>query len=775
METLTLRTLEAARRFPLEPAEEPRRRRVDGGACAIDGTPLVPVLITTFGAAGDPSVWRAYPLAVEAFRCARGDHFEYAFLAPEEVQQLQAESIAAARGGDLDGAEFRLRRVVASWTGYAPARVNLASVYLDRVRVAQRQQAPAAEIQRLVDVAAQQLERALACAPPAPPEASVMLASIYVRRGRAREARALLEALFEGAGPPDAIADRATELLDELDALDDRARPAPSASPPPPASIAHPYLRLALPAGWTRAEDDEGYFALFDGPDHELVNVVVQELPAPCDVEGHLARVLAAHEQTVRRNYPRCDAGPPIAFAAPPGLRELRRRFRVEGNGPSWTVFTRYVLSEQPVMLRDGRRVHPYVQITHYGAAMLPSKELLDALGGAVVVPVLFEGPSGGSDALIPYLIGDEHLARRDAALRAQGAAPEGARGLLPLARGAFLTVAVDRPEGAQPLFGADLAALGGLDLAHALARAKPALEARLGRAELPLRLHATTPFAIPPVWREGLHAIVQGTATAQILVVGPSWMAAAAATTGALFRRASELLGTRALRALIPHRDRAFVFAAAPDPRADEALVRGILRAEADGERRLSDALFVLDPDGLSPLGPDALQWTVLAARKAATRAEIEARLPADAEARWVTGQPGTRDELRFAHRRAPPFSVRYQFDGDALFGVVIFAAVRGDFERLRELDAALREALPDCDLRMTGNVPYSLERARPIVEHALSQRLPTGTPIEVTLPGLGWMFGKVFGATEHGEPGGRVYGFELRYKPGDLGAQAR
>jgi hypothetical protein len=762
VETLTFRNVDAARRFPLEPPQAPSQGRGEGHPCAVCGAPLARVLLTTYGPAGDLAVFRAYPLAVDALRCAGGEHFEYAFLSPQEVGGLQRAGLDAARAGDLDGAEFFFRRVVASWLDFALARLNLASVYLDRVRAAQRAGAPDDAIQRLVDVAEAQLGRARRCEPPPPPEADLMLARIWVRRGRLADARALLTPLADDPRARKETVDAAFALLDELDELES---PRGSAGPASPPTIAHAYLRLALPAGWTRAEDDEGYFALFDGPGHEVVNVVVQELPAPCEVEAFLGRALAGHEASLRRNYPQCDAGPAIAFAAPAGLREQRRRFRVEGNGPGWTVFTRYVIAEQPITLGDGRRVHPYVQITHYGVAPLPTREMLDALGGASVLPMLTEtAAQRGPETLVPYFVGEQHLARRDAALREAGRVAEGGRGLLPLARGAYLTVAIDAAEGAQPLFGADLAARG-LDVPSALARAESTFARRLGGPDLPVRVVSTTPFAIPPIWREGMHAIVQGTDTQRLVVVGPGWLSASAAASGALFRHASEALGTRQLRALVPHRDRAFVFAAAADPRDNEALARGILRAEADGERRISDEIFVLEPGGLSPWGPSALQWTLLSTHKGATRAEIEARVPPDAEARWVTGQPGKRDELRFAHWRAPPFTVRYQFEGDALFGVVIFAAVRGDFEALRAVDVELRASLPDLELRLTGGVPWDLDRARPLVEHALSQKLPTGTPIMAEIPGFGSIFGKVFGWTE-GD--GRLYGFELRYRPG-------
>ncbi len=216
METITLRTMELAARFAATPPEGAERKpRGARHTCAVDGSPLEPILITTHGAHGVPDVWRAYPLAIDGWRCAAGEHIEYpAFLDPDEVTALLAQGAAAARDGYLDDAELCFRRVVSSWPDFAPGRINLGSVYLDRVRAEQARGGD--DVARLVAVAEAQLERALRCEPPPPPQVRLMLGRIYLRTGRSDEARPLLAAL---AGDPqlvEPIRAEALALLAEL-------------------------------------------------------------------------------------------------------------------------------------------------------------------------------------------------------------------------------------------------------------------------------------------------------------------------------------------------------------------------------------------------------------------------------------------------------------------------------------------------------------------------------------------------------------------------------
>jgi hypothetical protein len=754
-EPITLRNLDLARRYPQElPEDVPRRRRGERHVCPVDGTPLAPVVVTTFGDAGDPAVWRAYPLALDGWLCATGAHFDYAFLTTAEVQQFLRSGGGAAQAGDLDTAEFFFRRVVSSWPGFAAGRVNLGSLYLDRVKAAQAAGGSPAEVRRLVDVAAAQFEKALACDPPPPAQVRLMLARIYARSERGELARPHLEAVLDDPAANDALIAQAEELLAEI-APDGGDLSSPGEPATKPAQVAHPYLQLALPQPWTRIEPSE-YFALFEGPHHEAVNVVIAEAPAPRDAEAILAESVNTHEQSLRKNHARCDAGPTEVLRDDAVVIEARRRFHVQDSGPPWSVFARYVMSKSILEMRDGRRVQPYVQMTYYGSAWGASPAVVEAICEAVVLPVLRAPASRGaaSPPLVPYLVTSDHVSRRDALLAQNGRRPEGAAGLLTLAPGVHLTVAADLPEGANPLFGADLAARG-RTIADALVEARRTVAARLGTEELPVRTYAVTPWAIPPVWRPGIHPVVKGTDTAKVLVVGPSWMAAGAAATGALFERASRELGTKELRMVIPHRDCAFVFAEGTDEKANEALAAGIVRAEADGAKPISDRMFGLDAGGVTPAGRRALQWTLLSMRKGASRAEVEAQLPVDGTWKWVPGENGEPDSIRGAHWRAPPFWLVFEFVGDALRSARVRGSVRGEYDAFVDLDTKLRQSLPDLELTRADGRPWSVEQAR-------GAPPDWETNLMASLPGFGRILGVAYGFPKDGA---HVYGFDLAY----------
>jgi hypothetical protein len=69
---LTIRNLEVARRFPLTtPDDAAGLQHGEPHRCASCGSELTPTLITTGGPLGDAEVWRAYPLALDAYRCER--------------------------------------------------------------------------------------------------------------------------------------------------------------------------------------------------------------------------------------------------------------------------------------------------------------------------------------------------------------------------------------------------------------------------------------------------------------------------------------------------------------------------------------------------------------------------------------------------------------------------------------------------------------------------------------------------------------------------------
>jgi hypothetical protein len=413
--------------------------------------------------------------------------------------------------------------------------------------------------------------------------------------------------------------------------------------------------------------------------------------------------------------------------------------------------------------MRDGREVHPFVQIVHYGSVWAPSKEVEDAIVTAVMQPALAK-VKPVAPPLVPYLVTADHIARRDALLAANGQKPEGAAGLLPLAPNVYLTVAADTPEGVSPLFLADLTQRG-VALLDVLPEARRNLEARLGSEALPVHTYSVTPWAIPPIWRPGMHAVVNGTDTTKVLVVGPSWMAAGAAATGALFRRAAQELGTENLRVLVPHRDRVFVFPESEDEAVNKTFADGVLRAEADGAKPISDWQFVLDTCGVTPVGRRALEWILFTARKGATRAEVEASVPGDTTWTWAEGERGAPDRLWGECLRTPPFRIAFEFAARGLRAVRVMASAVGDYGVLADLDAKLRQSLPDVAFTF-GKEPWEVEKARRIIENKGNEQMKMATPINAYVPGWGPLIGKVFGCKIQGQ---QAYGFEVTYLPGE------
>jgi hypothetical protein len=820
MHSITLRTVDAARPFAVEPTSDPARASNDLGPCAVDGGPVERVLITTFGPAGVAAVAEEHPIAFDAVHCARCGNLERVFLSTEEVVALGNDGLRAASAGDLDAAEQHFRRITSSWTKYPMARLNLGAVYFDRIARAKRQGATAARVDALVNTAIEQLEQALGGEPPTVRQASLMLGRLHLLRGELDAARADVARVGTLGPIPPALSSAYEQLRAALqDGGVVRSAPRPSTPAPaaydddrydararaeaagrddgeeydeddeddeyededdararPSNTVSNPYLALTMPPRFRRDEDaEEGYLAMFVSAGGELVNVVARELEAPLDVESMLPRFVESHEQSVRGNYPEVNAGPAIAFPGEAHLLDVRRKLDAANPrgrlGPErWTVFARYVLSREPIMRRDGRWVHLYLQLTHYGHDPIPPKDVLDALLAAKVLPMLgaTEQPLE-SETLVPYLVTPTHVARRDAALASAGRAAEGARGLLPLGDELHVTVAIDRPEGAQPQFGADVRATTKEMLGALLARGADTIAAQLGGEELPVQSFRTTTFAIPPIWQPGVHAVVKDAPTRPLLVIGPSWMAASSVFSGELHRRARAALGEGPLRCLVPHRDRAFVYRASTVPGEDEALVAGILRAETElADRPIARAPFALEPYGLSPLGPAALEWLLLTTPAGASRAAIERRVPSGASARWAAGKPGTasdRDELRFVHPEAPSFTVRASFDGDRLFAIGVYGAVAGTLDDLAELDRQRAIAFPHLAFVDSSGAPFVLAKLLHTVEHPLSRRTGMGTSIAADVPGVGWLFGKVFGA---GEDGRRTYGFDLRFQPG-------
>lgn len=259
---------------------------------------------------------------------------------------------------------------------------------------------------------------------------------------------------------------------------------------------------------------------------------------------------------------------------------------------------------------------------------------------------------------------------------------------------------------------------------------------------------------------------MVNGTDTVKVVVVGPSWMAAGAAATGALFQRASKALGSTELWVLIPHRDRVIVFKEDEVEAASEALASGILTAEADGAKPMSTKQFALDSCGVAPAGRRALEWLLLSTGKGATRGEIEASLPSGSKWKWTDEEGGRPAKLSGHHWRAPPFGIHFEFAEGLLRAARVVGLSVGDFPVLEDLDKKLRQSFPSVAFT-TSLGAWDLQSVRKIIEGKGNEKVKMATPIRASVPGLGDLSGQVFGCRVDGK---QAYGFDLGWFPGGL-----
>src|SRR6185295_17222944 len=101
------------------------RRRGNQGRCGCGGE-LQEIFISSSGA---PEVWRAHPVAVDGWRCAACSEVVYPrILDPDEVNAIGKTGVEAMQAGRLAEAELACRRIVNSWHGFRPARLQLAEV-----------------------------------------------------------------------------------------------------------------------------------------------------------------------------------------------------------------------------------------------------------------------------------------------------------------------------------------------------------------------------------------------------------------------------------------------------------------------------------------------------------------------------------------------------------------------------------------------------------------------------------------------------------------------
>jgi tetratricopeptide (TPR) repeat protein len=215
--TVVIRKAEIAAR--LRAPEEPNFGDAPQPPCERCGKPVDEVLITTFGPAGDPAVWREHPVAVDGWACPSCGVFRYPRrIAPARIHALTEKGAEHARAGRLDDAEACFTRIVWDWPGYFVGHMNLAEAARDRLFV--EKDAPEPVRRRLVDRMVAQYEAALAAHDESPDprlaralgRARLSLAEIALERRSFDRATRLLEACLatESADPNDL--DRARDL-----------------------------------------------------------------------------------------------------------------------------------------------------------------------------------------------------------------------------------------------------------------------------------------------------------------------------------------------------------------------------------------------------------------------------------------------------------------------------------------------------------------------------------------------------------------------------------
>src|SRR5689334_2808652 len=112
---VVLRNLERARAFPQEPSASGRKAM---GICEQCSGTLQLVVFTTAGGGEQLKVWRAYPLAIDGWRCrACGWSALPRYISVEESLEFGRRGSEQAQAGNFDDAEFWFRRILGSWPG----------------------------------------------------------------------------------------------------------------------------------------------------------------------------------------------------------------------------------------------------------------------------------------------------------------------------------------------------------------------------------------------------------------------------------------------------------------------------------------------------------------------------------------------------------------------------------------------------------------------------------------------------------------------------------
>jgi hypothetical protein len=197
---------------------------------------------------------------------------------------------------------------------------------------------------------------------------------------------------------------------------------------------------------------------------------------------------------------------------------------------------------------------------------------------------------------VLPYVVTTHYIAQRDALFARDGLTPEGAFGLPRVGGDLYLALARDLGDGLRILFPSDVAR-DDLDWSECIDEAQENLRAKVGTRELPLAVHEVSRALTAEVapWRPGTRRVDP---TEKILVIGPSWLAASCLAHPALPTGAASRLGASRLMALLPHRDRLFVFADRGIA-ANSAMAAAIRAIEEDAPARLPSVLYRLEAYG--------------------------------------------------------------------------------------------------------------------------------------------------------------------------------
>jgi len=208
----------------------------------------------------------------------------------------------------------------------------------------------------------------------------------------------------------------------------------------------------------------------------------------------------------------------------------------------------------------------------------------------------LARGQASSVRQLVPYVVTLDYVAQRDALFMRDGLTPEGTFGLPRIGSELYLALARDLGDGLRILFPSDVAR-DDLDWSQCIAQANANLLAKVGTREIPLAVHDVPRPLTADVapWRPGAQ---HAPTSEKLLVIGPSWLAASCLAHPGLPTGAAARLGSSRLMAVLPHRDRLFVFADR-GPATNAAMAAALRAIESDASLPLPRVLYRLESFG--------------------------------------------------------------------------------------------------------------------------------------------------------------------------------